>query len=402
MVTREEILILLKKMMKDLEGIAQTDEIYRVDMRDIGIFKINWKVSGVKGYQIFETNNYSYKVGELIDDPDVTISIRDKDLARRFLKCERVDHTETRRYKGHLHFLENTGWKEVDHPEKGKQRIRTVRPFLIARFNKKKKLKPLVLSKFPMFRNFRVRSDEEEYGSYIPVNLSAGEFENEVIPLNIFKHFIDKASHIVVRPCGCRERFKCQDHDISLGCMYLGDDVLQIIDPEPLNDVKVVTKEEALDHVKRAIENGLIPILGRAVGELRGFGKEDTGHNLSCCFCCTCCCINAKVTTYGSVAMPKFYKRMEGLSVEVDPAQCIGCEKCLEVCVFRGMELVDDKVKVNQQFCLGCGRCEGVCPEGAISIKINEPTQINKFVSKVEKYVDVEDQRTKVITEESN
>lgn len=110
MLTKGDIEVLLEKMMKDLEGIAQTDEIYRVDMRDLKKFKMNWKISGVKGYQIFETDNYSYKVGELLDDPDVTISIRDKDLASKFLKCERFDHTETRRYKGHLHFLQNTGW----------------------------------------------------------------------------------------------------------------------------------------------------------------------------------------------------------------------------------------------------------------------------------------------------
>ena len=38
--TKEEIAGLLRKMMEDLEGAAQTDEIYQIDMKNVGVFKV--------------------------------------------------------------------------------------------------------------------------------------------------------------------------------------------------------------------------------------------------------------------------------------------------------------------------------------------------------------------------
>jgi UDP-glucose 4-epimerase len=152
---------------------------------------------------------------------------------------------------------------------------------------------------------------------------------------------------------------------------------------------KVVTKEEALKHVKLAIDNGLIPILGTIVMEAEEYDIQDIEHLLSVCFCCSCCCIKCKVMTHVSADVIRFFQRMEGLTVEVDENLCTGCEECMEVCIFKGMDMIGDVARVNQKRCLGCGRCENVCPAEAISITITDPSYVDKLIKKLEAHVDV-------------
>ena len=80
---------------------------------------------------------------------------------------------------------------------------------------------------------------------------------------------------------------------------------------------------------------------------------------------------------------------MEGLSVEVDPTKCIGCGACLEVCIFLGRNIIDGKAVIDQERCLGCGRCEKICPNGAISIKLDDPKRLDEYIKKMEEFVDV-------------
>lgn len=80
---------------------------------------------------------------------------------------------------------------------------------------------------------------------------------------------------------------------------------------------------------------------------------------------------------------------MEGLTVKVDEDLCVGCEKCLEVCVFNGMEIIDKKARVNQDNCLSCGRCASTCPSEAISIKITDPSYVDELIKKLESRVEV-------------
>jgi len=272
-------------------------------------------------------------------------------------------------------------------------------PMLLTRF-KDPNLSPLVLSKLPFSKSLRKEEKpeekREEYGSYIPVNLSAGEYQNEIVPLKVFEYFIEKASNIVVCHCLCRINYDCQNHDKTLGCMYMGDDTKNMI----LTDIqRTISKEEAVQYVKRAINDGLIPLIGRSVGETEGQSIEDTGHFLSSCFCCTCCCINGKMISNASHAMisDNMIKKMKGLEVKIDPAKCVGCGTCLGVCVFKGRELIDGKAVINPEFCLGCGRCVDVCPNGAISIEIEDQSYIDELISKIESIVDVEDQTNKTI-----
>ncbi len=398
---KEEIEQLYKKMMEASGRIVKISPIYKRDMKESGMVKVNWKVAGVLGYQIFELDNYTYKVGENLEDPDISLVIYDEDLGKRFLNGETVRrmYAPRREYKGKFKLMHVIGFKDIE-TENGMRRQKLTKHFLTAKSYNENFKHPVSLGKLPPFQISRIaeamekkKAGEKEYGAYIPINQSLGKYQNQVIPYVVFKHFIEKASNIVLINCGCREFRECQDHDHSLGCIYMGDDTLKLVMPE-MRDARIGTKEEALDRVRRAIDEGLIPLLGRAMGESAMFGVKDTGHFLSCCFCCTCCCVNGILISNGPNIALGMFSRIEGISVNVNEEACIGCGKCVEVCVFRGRELINGKAKIDQQRCMGCGRCAEVCPTGATTIKIDDINRVDELIEKIESVVDVRDQAT--------
>jgi len=389
--TSQKLGVLFKNMLKEQEEVTKQDEIYLEDINEFSM-KLNWEILDLRGYQIFKKDNYSYKFGEVLDDPDMTITITDPEPARKFLRGKILFFIPKHQldYKGKIEYEYVTSFERIKTDKGKKKKVITKAPFAIARFDEEKAYHPFIIGKLPMFRKLRGQEAEEtskkNYGSYIPINESLGNYDNQVIPYKIFKHFIDKADGIVVEDiCGCRLKNECQHHDVSIGCMHIGSETKNI-DLEDLEwgmrekiPGRFTTKEEALERVKLAIENGLIPLLGRI---------NPTGHLMSMCFCCSCCCINGRSITYGP-STPKMFRRIEGLTVEVDPEVCVGCGDCLEVCVFKGMEMIDDKAQVNQKRCLGCGRCEMTCPNGAISIEFDDSTRVMGLIDKLETYVDV-------------
>ena len=385
---KAEIEKLFKKMLIETEENAPKDTIYLEDIKNIGTLRVQWKICGILGYQIFEQYKVSFKYGEKLENPDISLVIRDSEIAIPFLKGELFEFDYGPAYGGNFKVNYTAGWKIVE-TEKGKRRTRINKPFLTARFNKEKNYHPYILSKIPIFRKLVTqRIAEEDFGVYVPINQSLGKYDNQIIPYKVFEHFIDKASNIVMmNKCGCRVFHDCKNYDQSIGCIYMGDDTLKILLPEDRGGV--VSKEEALDRVKRAIDDGLIPILGRAMDEAEGFGVPDTGHFMSMCFCCPCCCVDGKIVTHASKGLTSLFKRMDGITVKVDEDLCVGCGECLNVCVFLGMQMIDDKAVVNQDKCLGCGRCESTCPNGAISINIADLSYVDKLIKDLESHVEV-------------
>lgn len=383
----QDLEVMFKNMLTEQEEITKQDQIYQEDIKDFPL-KVQWIINGLKGYQIFKKDNYSYKFGEELENPDITLNLADEEAARLLITGEMKEYATIpqKDYDGGFELVYTAQIESVITDEGKKKDVRTKKPFLTAQYDKDKDYHPFILLKLPIFRNLKKPNPEaKSYGVYVPINESLGNFDNKVLPMKVFKYFIDKACFIVMEDlCGCRLIHECEHHEVSLGCMHMGKAIME----QDLEDLerdmeqkipgRVATKEEALERVQLAYDNGLIPLLGRI----------ESGNMLSMCFCCTCCCVNGKALTYGSPSLSTFH-RFDGLTVSVDEDKCVGCEECLSVCVFKGMEMHDEKAQVNQELCLGCGRCEEICPNGAILINIDEPARVEELIKLIESYSDV-------------
>jgi UDP-glucose 4-epimerase len=357
-------------------------------METLEEFHVQWKLPfKIRGSQIFKKDSIPYKFGENLENPDISLVIRDKELALRFLRGEVFEFDYGPGYKGSFKVYYTESWKTIE-KDTGKKNVRNNKPFITARFNREKEYHPYMLSKIPPIRKLvATRLVEDDIGFFIPINQSLGTYENQVIPYAVFKHFIDKASNIVIlNKCGCRVSKNCQHHDHSIGCLNMGEDTKKL--PIDKERKYVATKEEALELVKRAIDDGLIPLLGRAMDEAIGAGIEDTGKFMSACFCCPCCCVDIPILKHATSEL-KFIKKIEGLNVVVDEELCTGCEDCIDACVWNGNEMIDGIAHVSDR-CIGCGRCVEACPSNAISITFNDLSNIDALIEELNTHVTVD------------
>ena len=393
-----EIEKLIKNMLVDLEEFTKTDEVYKVDMKDTP-FRVQWKICGFDFYQIFEKDRYEHKFGGILPNPDFLLTIRNEESATRFLKGEILGlrYAARKFYNGRFKLLTRIGWKTIK-TEKGEKKRPVEKFFLTAKFDKEKQYHPSTLTKLPPFRNYRqstssTKIESKRFGGYIPINKSLGKYDNTLIPMKVFEHFLSKAAVVVMEDtCGCRHYRGCKNHDVSIGCMHIGRDMLnrdlEDLEPGTTENIpgRIATREEAIERVRLAYENGLMPLLGK--GGMEGENAPNTGKLMSMCFCCPCCCINGIFMRNGTSAF-KLINRMEGLHVEVDKDKCEGSGECMKICAFKGIEMIDGKAEINQERCLGCGKCEDVCPNGAISINFDDLSRVDEFINTLESYVDV-------------
>lgn len=56
------------------------------------------------------------------------------------------------------------------------------------------------------------------------------------------------------------------------------------------------------------------------------------------------------------------------LTMKECKAGCIGCMKCVKVCQFDAVKVVNYCAEVDFDKCVGCGACHSACPKGAIDI----------------------------------
>lgn len=183
--------------------------------------------------------------------------------------------------------------------------------------------------------------------------------------------------------CICRDSEGCQGYPIDLGCLFLGEAVLNIR-PEY---GRLVSKEEALEHVSRCREAGLVHLVGRNKLDTVWLGVGPGEKLMTICNCCPCCCL-WKMLPQLTPMIANRITRMEGVSVTVTD-RCAGCGTCCEgICFVDAIKLVDGRANIGVE-CRGCGRCVEVCPNEAIELSIASSAFLQQAIERLAPLVDL-------------
>ena len=218
----------------------------------------------------------------------------------------------------------------------------------------------------------------------IPVNRQLQKPDDVVLPSKVIEHFIEKATfHWIMNVCICREASQCKNYPIDLGCLFLGNAAMGI-NPKL---GRRVTKEEAIEHIRKCGEAGLVHMIGRNRLDTVWLGVGPGTQLLSICNCCPCCCL-WRMLPYTAAKISENVKKMPGVEVRVTD-RCIGCGTCTQgVCFVDAIHLKNGKAHINED-CRGCGRCVDICPNDAIDLIIEESSFIQDSIDQIAEAVDV-------------
>jgi UDP-glucose 4-epimerase len=240
------------------------------------------------------------------------------------------------------------------------------------------------LAKVPWIRSAHPwMAPEKNSISYLPINESLRAPESEVLPQQVVLDFIEKASvHVVMDTCGCRTAHHCENFTNEIGCLFMGESALEL----PAGASRRITKEQALQHARKAIGLGLVPLTGKVRVDNFLMMMPDRNRLLTVCFCCHCCCMMRSYRHIPTEQLDQVISPIEGLSVEVTD-DCIGCGTCVEYCIFDAIAIEDD-VSVHNDHCRGCGRCATNCPQGAVKISVANPNAVADVERRIESYLE--------------
>lgn len=120
---------------------------------------------------------------------------------------------------------------------------------------------------------------------------------------------------------------------------------------------RLITKDEALEIIRKAEEIGLVIQPG------------NSQRPFAMCLCCGCCC--EILTNQKRFEKPAQYFATN-FYAEVDSELCIGCGNCKDRCNMEAIDVIEDKTVIDLNRCIGCGVCIPSCPNEAIILKRKE------------------------------
>jgi ferredoxin len=228
--------------------------------------------------------------------------------------------------------------------------------------------------------------DDSVRRKVISLNKEIGS-TNIVLPSQVIDHFLRKSRYIfIMKACMCRDSNQCHDYPHELGCIFLGRGVARI--PEKMG--RRATSEEAIEHMRKAREAGLVHLIGRNKIDslwLNTGPKEDL---LSICNCCQCCCL-WKMLPQVNASISSGVSRLPGLEVRISEEHCTGCGSCIEhdICFVRAISMVRGRAIIDDQICKGCGRCVEFCPNRAVDLSLTDLEYFSHAIQKIDPLVDV-------------
>lgn len=216
-------------------------------------------------------------------------------------------------------------------------------------------------------------SGKTPYFRVIPIEESLPS-DVVIYPYETVSEIIDQASKIAVADCFCRTNAKmqgreCEQTQVIQNCMFFSDHAEFYI--ENGWPGRLVGKEEALDIIKQADEDGLVHN-----------SQNAASGQFFICNCCSCCC---GITTV--VKMLNLHGKLAARSdfyAGLDEDACTGCEECVPRCPFDAISMADEIASVNRDLCMGCGLCTSACTTAAIYLSRKPEDQLIQPPSDVE------------------
>jgi len=177
-----------------------------------------------------------------------------------------------------------------------------------------------------------------------------------ILPFEDAKAIVEASQCRVVQQCPCRYRTRACDYPVDDICLLfdgLAEDAIE------RGYGKGISKEKALEVLRRGCEVGLVHVSNGEYYEDATLGAEFI------CNCCPCCC---------GLLEPYFSSNREikigtNYYAEADSEKCIGCATCEDRCHFDAIKVVDEIAVVHRDKCVGCGLCAYTCEQEAITLR---------------------------------
>ena len=194
-----------------------------------------------------------------------------------------------------------------------------------------------------------------------------------VMPHEVAEELLKKQDKFLVAPCICRREHQLRGG----GCGKLEEACLVFgwgADYYERNGLgRKITREEALEIIRKADEEGLV---------LQPSNAEEIVN--ICCCCGDCCGILLNLKRHDAPA----YAASTPFRAELDQDSCIGCETCLERCQMEAFIMKEEKAHLKPERCIGCGLCVSTCPAGALTlVRKPEEQQPNLPKNQMEAYM---------------
>ncbi|PKL35124.1 MAG: hypothetical protein CVV44_23160 [Spirochaetae bacterium HGW-Spirochaetae-1] len=245
------------------------------------------------------------------------------------------------------------------------------------------------LSNVPYLRSFInlfFKAPHNELTS-IPIKEEVSPPDTTPVPRKVLEKLMYdiKENIFVLNECMCHGVMDRKSPRMKIGCIAYGPATRRI---HPSHG-RFVSPEEAVSHIGRAAEAGLVANLAHVWIDALAFQLPDFKRLMFICFCDDNKCLYRKHMKVRGPELNRTYKKLPGLSIRVNAEKCNGCGICIEKCFVNEMRMINGKATISAD-CKACGMCIETCKQNAIELIVeDEKTLYRQLQNRVEEMSNV-------------